>query len=600
MLLPLQVDQPGLAALATAVSTPGLAPVRPLCSRRPPSPGGSAPRPAVRARVISYLRRAGATHVAADSSGLMSRRRCRWPAPSVCSAPSCPRSGTDTRVRRRPVRRARERDPRARRARRRRDRRRRPRHAAAGADARRPHRSRWTTRRRPRCTRCSSAGLSESTSAARTCRGPAPRRDAPPAARGMAASPRISICARTGCRRCTPAGFTGKGERVALLEIDGFKPSDIQRFDGCYKLPTPHVKLFGVGIKRALAPGGETTLDLEVLSAAAPKLSDIDVYESSPAASSVLKSLIYAIESKTQRPGRRLRLARRLRARTTSGRWARKGIGLYETAFKFAAATGISVLRRFRRQWLQHVLHAEGPPDQAARRQLPGVLAVGDRRRRHQRPADRRQPADPLALGRLERRPGSGSRRPAAATACCSASPPIRTVSRPADAAKLPDVSMLADLAPGYEIYCSAKPQPCGKHGWLSIGGTSAGTPLLAGGVAVADQALRRAGRSGPRVRQPVAVHGRPLGGRGLGVLRRHAGLERSVRHQGPPARVLQRGRRLRRRLGHRSGERRRADRGGAGSIEPELAVGDGVARSRRSRSPRTSWSRRWAARPPA
>ena len=61
-----------------------------------------------------------------------------------------------------------------------------------------------------------------------------------------------------------------------------------------------------------------------------------------------------------------------------------------------------------------------------------------------------------------------------------------------------PDVSMLADLAPGYEIFCTAKPQPCSaNHGWLFIGGTSAGTPLLAGGVALADQALRQAGRSG-------------------------------------------------------------------------------------------------------
>jgi hypothetical protein len=62
---------------------------------------------------------------------------------------------------------------------------------------------------------------------------------------------------------------------------------------------------------------------------------------------------------------------------------------------------------------------------------------------------------------------------------------------------ELPDVSLLADLAPGYEIYCSAKSQPCdAKHGWLFIGGTSAGTPLLAGGVALADQALRKAGRA--------------------------------------------------------------------------------------------------------
>ena len=46
-------------------------------------------------------------------------------------------------------------------------------------------------------------------------------------------------------------GLTGAGERVALLEIDGFKASDVARFDSCFKLPKPHVKLFGVGIKQA-------------------------------------------------------------------------------------------------------------------------------------------------------------------------------------------------------------------------------------------------------------------------------------------------------------------------------------------------------------
>jgi len=67
---------------------------------------------------------------------------------------------------------------------------------------------------------------------------------------------------------------------------------------------------------------------------------------------------------------------------------------------------------------------------------------------------------------------------------------------------------MLADLAPGYEIFCTAKSQPCNaKHGWLFIGGTSAGTPLLAGGVAVADQALREAGRSGLGFANPLLYY---------------------------------------------------------------------------------------------
>jgi subtilase family serine protease len=59
---------------------------------------------------------------------------------------------------------------------------------------------------------------------------------------------------------------------------------------------------------------------------------------------------------------------------------------------------------------------------------------------------------------------------------------------------QVPDVSMLADPLPGYEIYCTAttncvsatQPDP-----WIAFGGTSAATPLLAGGIALVDQDLR-------------------------------------------------------------------------------------------------------------
>jgi hypothetical protein len=51
---------------------------------------------------------------------------------------------------------------------------------------------------------------------------------------------------------------------------------------------------------------------------------------------------------------------------------------------------------------------------------------------------------------------------------------------------------MLADVAPGYAIYCSAAPPDCDPgNPWTTIGGTSASTPLLAGGFALVDQLLR-------------------------------------------------------------------------------------------------------------
>jgi hypothetical protein len=54
---------------------------------------------------------------------------------------------------------------------------------------------------------------------------------------------------------------------------------------------------------------------------------------------------------------------------------------------------------------------------------------------------------------------------------------------------------MLADVAPGYEIFCTAKPDCIGpghENEWSQVGGTSAAAPLVAGGLALVDQALRR------------------------------------------------------------------------------------------------------------
>jgi hypothetical protein len=58
----------------------------------------------------------------------------------------------------------------------------------------------------------------------------------------------------------------------------------------------------------------------------------------------------------------------------------------------------------------------------------------------------------------------------------------------------MPDVSMLADIIPGYAVYCSAQPDCINSNNsnpWQSVGGTSAATPLLAGGFALIDQQLR-------------------------------------------------------------------------------------------------------------
>lgn len=76
----------------------------------------------------------------------------------------------------------------------------------------------------------------------------------------------------------------------------------------------------------------------------------------------------------------------------------------------------------------------------------------------------------------------------------------------------VPDVAMLADLAPGYAIFCTVKGPDCGKGGWAGAGGTSAAAPLLAAGVALIDQDLRRHHRHGVGDLNPLLYF---LGGSG-------------------------------------------------------------------------------------
>ena len=61
----------------------------------------------------------------------------------------------------------------------------------------------------------------------------------------------------------------------------------------------------------------------------------------------------------------------------------------------------------------------------------------------------------------------------------------------------MPDVSLLADPYPGYLIYCSARPgcvNRVNRDAWTPFGGTSAGSPLLAGSFALVDSELRTHG----------------------------------------------------------------------------------------------------------
>jgi subtilase family serine protease len=290
------------------------------------------------------------------------------------------------------------------------------------------------------------------------------------------------------------AGVQGQGERVALIEIDGFRYSDLRAFSNCFGLATPAVNSYGVGVSKALAPAGESTLDLEVLDAAAPRLKAIDVYETHPEAVDVLR----ALTSPLQNPGRKPDVISASLGACESQTLVALGVaGLrsIEGSLAVAAASGISVLASSGDAGSSSCLTRAGEPIPQLAVSFPAsspfVTAVGGTNFALS-PSNgivaqtvwNDAPAEPVAGG------GGVSglfQRP-------SYQKGFVTPNRRA----VPDVAMLADPFPGYEIYCSVK-NACTDAGhpdpWSTVGGTSAAAPLLAGGLALVDQELRIRGR---------------------------------------------------------------------------------------------------------
>src|ERR1700743_3882823 len=97
-------------------------------------------------------------------------------------------------------------------------------------------------------------------------------------------------------------GFKGEGKDIAVIEIDGFRRSDIDTFAKCFGLPSPNLRVRPIGIGKALPPGNETTLDLEVLTATAPKAEHIYVYEGGSSEYAILNTVAGALGSKGHRP----------------------------------------------------------------------------------------------------------------------------------------------------------------------------------------------------------------------------------------------------------------------------------------------------------
>jgi subtilase family serine protease len=290
------------------------------------------------------------------------------------------------------------------------------------------------------------------------------------------------------------AGERGQGERVALIEVDGFRYSDITTFARCFGLSVPPVHGFGVGVRHPLRPGGESTLDLEVLDAAAPGLKGIDVYEANSTAAATLEAMTAPLQNRGFKP-QVISASLGLCEPEVVAAVGLSGIETTEAALEMAAASGITFLASSGDQGSADCSSFAGAPvDRLAVNypsSSPWVTGVGGT---NLALGSANQIVSQLVWNDTTIAPGAAG---GGGTSGLFRRPFYQRGTVGRDRRFLPDVAMLSDIAPGYSVFCTA-PGDCIGHGnsnpWVPVGGTSAATPLLAGGFALVDQALRKHG----------------------------------------------------------------------------------------------------------
>jgi kumamolisin len=291
------------------------------------------------------------------------------------------------------------------------------------------------------------------------------------------------------------ADVLGQGETVALIEIDGFKDSDVNAFAQCFGLAVPAINAFGVGVRHQLRPGGESTLDLEVLDAAAPALKEIDVYEAHADPAETLQALTAPLHNPHAPRPQVISASLGLCEQDVFGAISSKGVNQAEASLAMASAAGITFLASSGDSGSADCTDNRNKPIHRTAVNYPAsswwVTGVGGTN-------FLLNPDNTIAKQAVWNddafQPGSAG---GGGLSRAFGRPDYQKGTVAAHRRAVPDVSMLADIQPGYAIFCTAARPECDPgNPWGQVGGTSAATPLLAGGFALVDQQLQAAGRA--------------------------------------------------------------------------------------------------------
>jgi subtilase family serine protease len=276
-------------------------------------------------------------------------------------------------------------------------------------------------------------------------------------------------------------GYSGGGERVAVVAFSSYKPSDVAAYQSCFGTSVPVTDHAVSGGTSDRSGSDEVSLDVETVISAAPGLDALHVYIARP--TGTMAQVVNAIVSDAPSTG----------VRIVTDSW-----GICEPALSPARAAATNDALQLAAVSGITFLAASGDSgsfdcggfgqlavdDPAAQQFATGVggtnLRLGTAGSRHEVVWNDFSGAGGGGLSRFWTRPSWQ----AGAGVHSRFSNGNREV---------PDVSLHASPQQhGYPIYCTTG--VCGGAGWQTVGGTSAGAPLLAGIVADMNQYSRAHG----------------------------------------------------------------------------------------------------------
>ncbi|HBE26631.1 MAG TPA: hypothetical protein DDW33_13195 [Ktedonobacter sp.] len=286
------------------------------------------------------------------------------------------------------------------------------------------------------------------------------------------------------------AGLQGAGQTVGVFELDGYSQSDVQTYTQCFgggSVPISNVILDGFNGQPG-AGAVEVELDMEVIMSMAPKLSKMIVYEAPNTTQGYNDEFARIVSDRTP---------------VISVSWGdcEKNMGQPEAQqenkfFQEAAAQGQSILVasgdsgssscfQLGGSSFDTSLNADDPAAQ------PFVTAVGGTTL-SLNSANSYQ-SEHVWNGGLFGGAGGGGISQYWKQPAWQKGPGTQN-QYSNGMRETPDVSLDADPASGYPIYCTAG-SSCSGSGWLTIGGTSAAAPMWAAMVVLTNEEAAQQGK---------------------------------------------------------------------------------------------------------